>query len=71
MLIELHHVPRYENIKADALAGLATSMALPENDKVTITVTERKLLPPLDTHQAVADCFQISGSKALSYENSF
>lgn len=71
MLIEFHHVLRYENVQEDALAGLAASMALPENEKMTITVTEWKLLPPLDAHQAVAECFQISGSKALSYKNSF
>ena len=70
-LIEVHQVPRCENVKADAPVGLATLMALPENDKVTITITEQKLLPPLDTHQAVADCFQVSRSKTCPYENSF
>ena len=62
-LIEFHHVPRYENVKADALAGLVASMALPKNDKVTITIIEQKLLPPLDTHQAIADCFKSQEAK--------
>ena len=56
-LIEFHLIPRCENVKADALTGLAAAMALLENDTVTITVTERKLLPPLYTYQAIADCF--------------
>ena len=56
-LIEFHHVPRCENVKANALAGLAASMALLENDMVTVTVTEWILLPPLDTHKDVADYF--------------
>lgn len=70
-LIEFHHVPRHENVKANALAGLASSMALLENDKLEVIVTERKLLPPLDTHQAISDCFQTSKSRTPSYENSF
>ena len=60
-----------KNAKADALAGLAASIALSENDKVKITVTERKLIPPLGTHQAIADFIQVSKSRALAYENSF
>ena len=39
-LIVFHHVPRCENVNADALAGLAAVMALPGNDTVTITITE-------------------------------
>lgn len=61
-LIEFHHVPRHESLKADALVGLAASMALPENDKLEVTVTEQKPLPSFDTHQAVSDCFQVSRS---------
>ena len=40
-------------------------MALPENDTVKITVMEQELLPPLDTHQAIADCFQVLKSRTL------
>ena len=42
-LIEFHHIPRCENVKADALAGLAASMALLDNDTTKVTITERKL----------------------------
>ena len=70
-LIEFHHIPRHENVKADALAELIASMALPENDMVKIIATERKLLSPLDTHQVVADCFQVSKNRAPSYKISF
>ena len=61
-LIEFRPIPRDENVKANALARLATSMDLPENDTVKINVTKRKLLPTLDTHQAEVDCFKISKS---------
>ena len=45
-------------------------MALPENDMVKITTMGQKLLPPLDTHQAVADCFKVPKIQT-PYENSF
>ena len=63
-------IPRHENVKANALTGLAASMALSENDTLKITVMEWKLLRPLDTHQVVVDCFQVSKSRT-PYENSF
>lgn len=70
-LIEFHHVLRHENVRAGTLAGLAASMALPENDKLEVTITERELLPPLDTHQAILNCFQVLKSQTPSYEYSF
>ena len=45
-------------------------MALPKNDTMKITVMERKLLSPFDTHQAIADCFQVLRSRT-PYKNSF
>lgn len=42
ILIEFHHVPRHEFVKAEALAGLAASMSLLENDKMEVTVVEQK-----------------------------
>ena len=43
--INIAHIPRSENNKADALAKLAASLTLPEEREVKITVGERHLLP--------------------------
>lgn len=64
-LIKFHQVPRHESVKANAIAGLAGIM-----DLLEVTRIERKLLPHLDTHQAILDCFQIS-NRIPSYENLF
>ena len=42
--IEVNHVPRSENDKADALAKLAASLTLPDEREIQITVGERHLL---------------------------
>ena len=44
------HILRGENIRGDALAGLAISMAIQEGENTQITVCERRILPPLNTH---------------------
>jgi len=43
--IEVNHVPRSENDKADALAKLAASLTLPNEREIQIIVGERHLLP--------------------------
>ncbi|XP_019248436.1 PREDICTED: uncharacterized protein LOC109227693 [Nicotiana attenuata] len=43
----LNHVPREENCKADALAILATMMALGENDSIKVYVCHRWVIPRL------------------------
>lgn len=40
ILIEFHHIPRHENVKADALARLNASMALPKNDKLEVMLVD-------------------------------
>ena len=51
--IQINHVPRSENDKADALANLAASLTLPEQRDIQVTVGERHLLPPaLDRMEA-------------------
>nr|XP_009762357.1 PREDICTED: uncharacterized protein LOC104214397 [Nicotiana sylvestris] len=43
----LNHVPREENCKADALANLATTMALGENESTKVYVCRRWVIPRL------------------------
>ena len=50
------HICRGENISVDALAGLATSMAIQEKENMQITMCERRILHPLNAHQAVVEC---------------
>lgn len=56
----IEHVPRGKNARADALAWLAASMTphrLTVNPtKQYHTVFERRILPPLDTYEALAEC---------------
>ena len=42
--VEVNHVPRSENDKADALAKLAASLTLPDEREIQITIGERHLL---------------------------
>ena len=42
--VEVNHVPRSKNNKADALAKLATSLTLPHEREIQITIGERHLL---------------------------
>jgi len=42
--VQVNHVPRSENDKTDALAKLATSLALPDERKIQITIGEHHLL---------------------------
>ncbi|BFG25129.1 hypothetical protein CerSpe_114040 [Prunus speciosa] len=44
--IQIAHIRRSENDKADALANLAASLSLPEERDIQVTVGERHLLPP-------------------------
>ncbi|XXG85664.1 hypothetical protein AAC387_Pa11g0701 [Persea americana] len=50
-------------LKSDALVGLAASMAIQEGEDIQITVCQRRILPPLNTHQAVAECHRVVGSR--------
>lgn len=68
---EFHHYRRQNNIKADALARLVASMDLAANDKIDLQVVQRRLFPPLNTHEVVVKCFQIVGSRISTYESSF
>ncbi|KAK2984179.1 hypothetical protein RJ640_000195 [Escallonia rubra] len=45
--VELEHVPREENRMADALANLATTLALQVDNKVYIPVCQQRVLPEL------------------------
>ncbi|XXG62700.1 hypothetical protein AAC387_Pa05g1015 [Persea americana] len=62
-ICHITHIRRGENIRADALAGLAASMAIQEEENMQIIVCQRRILPPLNTHQAVAECHQVVGSR--------
>ena len=43
--VVLEHVPRKENRMADALANLATTLALLEGEQVSVPVCQRWVLP--------------------------
>ncbi|KAH7853285.1 hypothetical protein Vadar_000919 [Vaccinium darrowii] len=45
--VNIFHVKRRINARADALASLAASLTLPDNKTITITVGERRVLHPL------------------------
>ena len=45
--INVSHIPRSENDKADALANLTASLIQPDERDIQITVGERQLLPTL------------------------
>ena len=62
-ICHITHIRRGENIRADALAGLAASMATQEGENMQITVCQRRILPPLNTHQAVAECHRVVGGR--------
>ena len=44
LLVQVNHVPRSENDKADALAKLAASLTLLDEREIQITAEERHLL---------------------------
>ncbi|KAK3004298.1 hypothetical protein RJ639_018394 [Escallonia herrerae] len=46
--VQIFHIRRGVNARADSLVGLATSMTLPDNKTITITVGERRVLQPLN-----------------------
>ncbi|KAK2997285.1 hypothetical protein RJ639_025852, partial [Escallonia herrerae] len=46
--VQIFHIRRGVNARADSLAGLAASMTLPDNKTITITVGERRVLQPLN-----------------------
>ncbi|KAL0290920.1 UNVERIFIED_CONTAM: hypothetical protein Scaly_2653900 [Sesamum calycinum] len=47
--VTLDHIPRKENKMTDALANLATTLALSEGETINIPVCNRWVLPSLDT----------------------
>ncbi|KAJ8627664.1 hypothetical protein MRB53_020971 [Persea americana] len=55
-ICHISQIRRGKNIRADALARLAASMAIQEGENMQITVCQRRIFPPLNTHQAVAKC---------------
>ena len=57
------HIRRGENIRANALVGLAASMTIQEGENMQITVCQRRILPPLNTHQAVVECHRVVGGR--------
>lgn len=71
IMIEFRYVQRHQNVKIDALARVASSMSMPNDDKMEVEVVERKLLALLDTHRVVPDCFQVVESSVSSFENFF
>ncbi|XXG41962.1 hypothetical protein AAC387_Pa01g2323 [Persea americana] len=62
-ICHITHICRGKNIRADALAGLAASMAIQEGENMQITMCQRRTLPPLNTHKAVAECHRVVGSR--------
>ena len=48
-ICHITHIRRGENIRADALAGLAASMAIQEGENMQITVCQKRI-PLLSTH---------------------
>ena len=55
-ICHITHIRRGENIRADALAGLAASMAIQERENMQFTVCRRRILSPLNKRQAVVEC---------------
>ncbi|KAK4395671.1 hypothetical protein Sango_1721400 [Sesamum angolense] len=51
--VTLNHIPRKENRMTDALANLATTLALSEGETTNISVCNRWVLPSLDTSDHV------------------
>ena len=49
--IRIEHVPRKENAVADALANLATALAVSGGQTITISVEERCMIPMLYEEQ--------------------
>ena len=49
--VDVNHVPRFKNDKVDALAKLDTSVRLPDEREIQITIGERHLLA------LILDCF--------------
>lgn len=50
------HIARSLNSKADALAGIPATMAVPKGGHCEIFVKEKRLMPDLGTWDAIADC---------------
>ncbi|KAL0288971.1 UNVERIFIED_CONTAM: hypothetical protein Sangu_2635100 [Sesamum angustifolium] len=47
--VTLNHIPRKENRMANTLANLATTLDLPEGETTNIPVSNRWVLPSVDT----------------------
>ncbi|XXG73076.1 hypothetical protein AAC387_Pa07g2054 [Persea americana] len=62
-ICHITHIRRGENIRANALAGLVASMAIQEGENMQIAVCQRRILPPLNTHQAVVECHRVARSQ--------
>ncbi|KAJ8644524.1 hypothetical protein MRB53_006272 [Persea americana] len=54
--ITVTHIACSLSSKADALARIATAMAVPEGNHCEILVRERLLMPDLGTYEAIVDC---------------
>ncbi|XXG76774.1 hypothetical protein AAC387_Pa08g1060 [Persea americana] len=54
--ITVTHIARSLNAKANALADIVATMAVPEGSRCEILVRERRLMPDLGTWEAIADC---------------
>ncbi|CAL8134811.1 unnamed protein product [Prunus armeniaca] len=62
--IHVSHIPRSKNDKAVALANLATSLTLPDERDIQITVGEHHLLPPtIERIEEVVDSNVITASE--------
>lgn len=59
----IENIPRSQNARANALASLAALMALPEGEILKVLVCERRILPPLDTHEAIVECQLVKASR--------
>lgn len=59
---------RMKNAKADALAGLAASLSIPEGESLTVTVCEKLLMPSLNTYKAFGEYNNVQATLAFTTE---
>ncbi|MGV7994880.1 reverse transcriptase-like protein, partial [Mycobacterium kansasii] len=52
--VEIKHVPRSENEKADALASLAAALSCTNRSPLHVTIEERRFLPSAEIIEEVA-----------------
>ena len=61
-ICHMTHILIGENVRANALAGLAASMAIQEGENMQITIYKKRILLPLNIHRAIVECYRVVGS---------